>query len=234
MEYTLSLALVDFLPVIFTAFGLAYLMYMVRHINPARGQVALLGAGLTVAGGAFKAIWKLIMALTAGQTNITLLENSLFILMAPGYVFLTWAVWQTVRQVRAQKTHHAWRPPGMLVALTGATSLLLAIRQPQSPAWERVLLSLMVLATLITSILLIIFAFRQQLRWAGVLFIINITGIFLLNGMARISEQTITLQWIEESINLISWLAFAIAAYGVLQHTRKRFGVGGTLAKGER
>lgn len=227
MEYTLSLALMDFMPVIFTAVGLAYLVQMVRHIDPARGNVALLGAVLTVAGGASKAIWKLIMALTAGQTNITVLEVSLFILMAPGYVFLTWAVWQTVRQVRGQKTHHAWNPPLILVALTGALSLGLVFLQPESPAWERVLLSVMVLATLITSILLIVFAFRQQLRWAGVLFIVNILGIFMLNGMARMPEQTIALQWIEESINLVSWLVFAFAAWQVLQHTRTRFGVGG-------
>jgi hypothetical protein len=57
------------------------------------------------------------------------------------------------------------------------------------------------------------------------LFIINLVGVFLLNGLARMPEQTIALQWIEESINTVSWLAFAVAAYKIYQHTRAAFGV---------
>jgi len=60
---------------------------------------------------------------------------------------------------------------------------------------------------------------------AGALFIINLICVFLLSGMARIPEQTITLQWIEESINAISWLCFAIAAKKVYEYARTNFGV---------
>ncbi|NJN79855.1 MAG: hypothetical protein HC797_04940 [Anaerolineales bacterium] len=97
---------------------------------------------------------------------------------------------------------------------------------PTSPAWERVLLSVMVLATIITGVLLIIFSFRQKLPLAGWLFILNLVGIFLLNGLARIDEQTIMLQWIEESINTISWLAFMFAAMKIYEYTRANYGVG--------
>jgi hypothetical protein len=226
MEYTLSLALVDFLPVIFTAIGLGYLMQMIRHIQPELGRVALVGSVLTVAGGASKATWKLIMALSEGRTNITLLDDSLFILMAPGYVLLTWAVWQAVRVVRGKSTMNVWVPPLVMVSVIAATSVFLAISQPESPAWERVLLSVMVLATMVTSILLIIFAFRQKMVVAGGLFIVNILGVFILNGLARLPDQTIALQWVEESINVVAWLAFAFAAFQILQYTRNNFGVG--------
>jgi antibiotic biosynthesis monooxygenase (ABM) superfamily enzyme len=106
-----------------------------------------------------------------------------------------------------------------------AASFYLYTSTPTSPAWERVLLSVMVLATVVTGLLLIVFGFRQKMPLAGWLFIINLVGIFLLNGLARMDEQTITLQWIEESINTISWLSFAVAAKKVFAYTRNNFGV---------
>jgi len=84
---------------------------------------------------------------------------------------------------------------------------------------------LMVLATIITGIFLIIFGFRQGLPSAGWLFILNLIGIFLLNGLARLDDQTIALQWIEEGINTIAWLAFAIASAQVYGYTRANFRV---------
>jgi len=44
MNYTLPLALVDFLPVLFTAIGLVNIARMVGHISRKHGQVALVGA----------------------------------------------------------------------------------------------------------------------------------------------------------------------------------------------
>ena len=83
----------------------------------------------------------------------------------------------------------------------------------------------MVLATIITSVLLIIFSFREKMTLAGVLFIINLVCVFVLSGMARIEHQTIGLQWIEEAVNAISWLCFAIAAKKVFDLARSNFGV---------
>ncbi len=225
MEYTLSLALVDFLPVIFTAIGLIYIARMVAHISTAHGQAALLGAILTVAGGFFKALWKLLMASSGGTLDINWMEDGLFVWMAPGYVLLLWSVWQTVRGVTSKKMMNAWVAPLVVIAMLFAGSFYLFTSNPASPAWERILLSVMVLATVITGILLIVFGFRQKMPLAGWLFIINLVGIFLLNGLARMDEQTIALQWIEESINAVSWLCFAIAAKRVYENTRENFGV---------
>jgi len=225
MEYTLSLALMDFLPVIFTAFGLFYIARMVAHINALQGKIAAIGAILTVAGGFFKAVWKLFMASSGGTIDINWMEDGLFVWMAPGYTLLAYSVWQTVRSVRGQKTFHVWIPPVIFIALMFAGSIYLYTSNPASPAWERVLLGVMVLATVITGVLLIIFGFRQKMPLAGWLFILNLAGIFILNGMARMPEQTIALQWIEESINATSWLAFMFAATKVYQNTRENFGV---------
>jgi hypothetical protein len=225
MEYTLSLALVDFLPVTFTAIGLYFIYRMVGHINPMQGNVAALGAILTVAGGFFKALWKLLMASSGGSIDINWMEDGLFVFMAPGYTLLAWSVWQTVRAVQGKTTFNTWLAPIVIIAVMFAGSYYLYTSNPTSPAWERILLSVMVLATVITGILLIVFGFRQRLPLAGWLFIINLVGIFLLNGLARMDEQTIALQWIEESINTVSWLSFAIAAKKVYENTRENFGV---------
>ncbi len=225
MEYTLSLALVDYLPVAFTALGLFYIVRMVAHVDISRGRVAALGAVLTVAGGLAKATWKLIMALSRGSTDLVWLDNSLFILMTPGYTLLAYSVWQTIQQVRGRTTRHRWLPPTVFIAVLFVVAVLLALARPDSPAWERMLLSVMVLATVVTGVLLIIFSFRQKLPLPAWLFVLNLGGVFMLNGMARMPAQTIALQWIEQSINAVAWLAFAYAAARVYAHARARFGV---------
>ena len=225
MEYTVTLALVDFLPVAFTAAGLFYVARMVNHLNPAQGSIAALGAFLTVAGGFFKALWKLVMATSGGATDINWMEDGLFVWMAPGYTLLAWSVWQAIRTARGQRVLHTWVAPVAFIVVMFAGSTYLFISRPESPAWERVLLSVMVLATVITGVFLVVFAFRQKLPLAGWLFLLNLLGIFLLNGLARLPEQPISLQWIEEGINTVAWLAFAWGAYRVYQHTRVTFGV---------
>ncbi len=225
MGYTLELALVDYLPVAFTALGLFYIGRMVAHVDMGRGRVAAVGAVLTVAGGLAKATWKLIMALSRGSTDVVWLDNSLFILMAPGYTLLAYGVWQTMQQMRGRTTGHRWLPPTVFIGVVFVAAVLMALMRPDSPAWERILLTVMVLATVVTGVLLIVFSFRQKLPLPAWLFVLNLAGVFVLNGMARMPDQTIVLQWIEQSINAVAWLAFAYAAARVYAHTRARFGV---------
>ena len=223
MEYTISLALVDFFPVIFSAIGFYFLFRMVSHVNEQHGRFAAVGALLVVLGGLSKASWKLIIA--ASGIDIRWMDNSMFVWMAPGYTFFAWSIWQTARTVQGRKAFHAWITPATISILTLAGSYYLNLSMPESPAWERVLLSVMVLASIATSVLLIIFAFRRKLKLAGWLFIVNLFIILMMNGIARMPEQTIALQWIEESINSISWLCFALASKQIFEHTRDNFGI---------
>lgn len=230
MEYTLSLALVDFLPVFFTAVGFTYIVRLVTYILPLHGKIARLGAALTVAGGLFKAVWKLLMAASGGTIDVNWMEDGLFVFMAPGYSMLAWSIWQTARSVQGKRIFSAWLVPLVFVVLMFAAAYSLFRSQPDSPAWERILLSSTVLATLVSGILLIVLAFRQKLAAAGWLFILNLVGIFILNGLARLPEQPIAMQWVEEGINAVSWLAFAIAASSVYQHARAKFGVDASVS----
>ena len=225
MEYTLSLALVDFLPVLFTVTGFLYIIRLVSSVLPEQGRIAFLGGMLVIAGGFFKAVWKLLMAVSDGTLDINWMEDGLFVFMAPGYVMFTWSVWQTARSVQGRQTLNAWVFPIIFSALLLSVSFYLFDALPGSPAWERILLSVTVLANVISGILLVTFAFRQKLAISGWLFILNLLGIFVLNGLARLPEQPIALQWIEEGINTVSWLAFAAAARTLYHYARGAFGI---------
>jgi hypothetical protein len=231
-EYSLSLALVDFLPVIFTAIGLSYIARMVNHVDSKQGKAAWLGIVLVVTGGLFKAIWKTIMAGTANAVDVTFLDKGLFAFMAPGYTLLMWSVWQSVRKLNNRSVYHAWAVPGIFIVLMFAYSFYLGQTQPGTPAWSRVLLTVLVIMTVITGLALIYFGYRQKMPLVGALFIVNLVGVMLLNGLARLPEQTLVLQWIEEGINTVSWLSFAFAAYKIYQHVRERYRVGSGSYKG--
>jgi hypothetical protein len=228
MEYPLSLALFDFVPVLLTAIGFIYLVRLVSSVLPAQGRIAFLGGMLIVTGGFFKALWKLLMALSNSTVDIGWMDDGLFVFLAPGYLLFAWSMWQVARSVQGKRIFGAWLLPSLISFITLGTSYSLFLSQPDSPAWERVLLTVTVIANFISGILLITFAFRQKLSKAGWLFLINLVGVFLLNGLARISEQTIFVQWIDEGINSLSCLGFMIAAKIVYEYARANFGVDAT------
>jgi hypothetical protein len=225
MEYTLSLALVDFLPVFFAAFGFFYVVRLVSSVFPLQGRIAFLGGLFVVLGGFIKAVWKFLMAFSAGTMDLGWMENALFILMAPGYILLAWSVWQTARSVQGKRTFSVWVLPVTAIVLLFLTSFYLYRLDPASPAWERILLTALVLATLLTGVLLIVFAARLKLSRAAWLFLVNLLTVLIMNGLARQPGQPISLQWIEEVINVVSWLAFALGARMLYQYAQIRFGV---------
>jgi hypothetical protein len=225
MEYTLSLALVDFLPVLFAAFGFFYIVRLVSFVLPMQGRIAFLGGSLVVMGGLSKAVWKTLMASSGGAMNLAWLENAMFILMTPGYILLAWSVWQTARSVQGKRTLGTWIFPFIVIGSLYLVSFYLYTSAPESPAWERILLTTLVLATLLTGILLIAFALYLKLPLAAGLFLLNLLIVLIMNGMARQPDQSISIQWIEEVINAISWLAFAFGARIVYRYAGSNFGV---------
>jgi hypothetical protein len=225
MEYTFSLALVDFLPVFFAAVGFSYIGRLVSFVLPLQGRIAFLGGTLVVLGGFTKAVWKLLMASSAGTMNLAWMENAMFILMAPGYILLAWSVWQTARSVQGKRTFGAWALPVTVNMFLFLTSFYLYKSDHLSPAWERILLTTLVLATLLTGFLLIAFAARLKLPVAAGLFLVNLLVVLIMNGLARQAEQSIRLQWTEEVINVVCWLAFAFGARILYQEAQIKFGM---------
>jgi len=48
--------------------------------------------------------------------------------------------------------------------------------------------------------------------------------IFVLNGMARLLEMPISLQWTVEIINSVAWLVFALGARILYRYVQINFG----------
>lgn len=224
-EYTIPLALYDFVPVVFTGVALFWVTRMVAFVCSEMGRTVAIGAALVVAGGTAKATWKLIMAASGSAVDVRWLDNSLFIFMAPGFLLLAFGVWGMTRIVRRLSSTPARVLRPLSVALTLAGATLLAVLLPGSPAWSRLLLGVMVPAALALNVLFVIFAVRERLAWATALLLANLGGTLVLNWMARLPEQTIPLQWAAQTVNSVTWLAFAVAAHLVYAHTRARFGV---------
>ena len=221
-EYTLSLALVDYLPVLFSLIGMIFIVRMIHQLEESHRPLALVGIILIIGGGAMKATWKLIMALSNSQTNIVFMDDGLFVLMAPGFTLLAWAIWSGVRAVRDKSyPKPIWVVPVIIIVAFYGLAAFMATRGGRT--WNLILLMQVTLANVAALIMLIAFSIREKMPIMAVLFGVNLVLTFVLSGMARVEEQTIALQWMEESVNTVAWLAFAFAAWNVYQYTQTRF-----------
>lgn len=213
MEYTLGLALEDYVPVILSSIGMWLLSQMIAQVNKEIGQLALVGWLLISLGGLSKATWKLIMSLSNGTQDIVMLDNLLFILLGPGFVFMTYALWCAYRIVTEKSRPGVWVVPVGITAVFTLPALFTAFTQPDSRIWFFILLAMTTLGNLGLGILLIRQSLFLKRPWIAVLFGINLVTIFMLSGMARIPDQTIPLQWTEQIVNTLSQGAFAFASW---------------------
>jgi hypothetical protein len=183
------LALFDFVP------NLAFLSgayYLVRVVYLARGKacsgLALAGAGLILLGGFLQATWKLLY--TTGAADVRWMSNLQFVLLAPGFVALLIAVILLARRSGKKTT-----PPMLGLA-----------------PWKLPFLIVMTLASLIAQGLLAYVAFRRRAYAAGAGFVVAFFCLLAMGGMAG-GEQTIAMQWIEESVNAAGQIAFAAGSF---------------------
>ena len=217
-DYTVSLALFDYLPVLVAGVGLHLVC---RYVLDAgfENRWTIIIPVLAVTGGMLKASWKLNVAITG--SDIGWMSDSLFFFIAASYLLLAVGV---IRGLRA-KTRGAtlpvcwWRWPFVAVVLVTVVALGLKVTSPERH-WSLLLLIVMSTSNLVFAVRLIAhsFALRQWLAVAG--FGLNLTLTYVLVGLARIPEQTVQLQWIEEFTNLLSNSFLAVAAYSLVRHER--------------
>lgn len=229
-EFTLPLAILDFVPVLLTAVGFIFIVRMIFSVLPTQGRTALFGGLMVVAGGFLRALWKLLIVLSGGDLVIDWMGDSLFVLMAPGFILSAWSIWQFVRSVQGKAVFHPWLVPLVLIVMIWSTSYFLVSSQPNTDAWKGILISITVLGNWIGVILLITLAFRYGLPTAGWLFLVNIAITFITNGLAR-TEQTIMIHWIAESVGSISSLCFAMAAKIVCEYMSTHFSMDSVVGK---
>ncbi len=211
-DYSLGLALFDYLPVLLSALGLYLLAGLLARALPTSHTVLLLGVALVIAGGLSKATWKLIWVLA--QENLVVLDALLFVCMAPGMVLL--ALHTAAASARWRGSEAAAHPGRNSLAvglpLLGA-ALVLAIAQPDGRAWFFLLLSASALANIAMSGLLIRLSWGWGQRLTAGVFLLSILLTLSLSWLARSSAGSAPLQWLAESLNLFATGSFALAVW---------------------
>jgi hypothetical protein len=212
--YTLGLALEDFIPVIFSSIGLYFVSRMVKNVDVRLGQMATIGFILVSIGGFLKATWKLMMAITETRVNIAWFDKGMFMWMSVGFTLLAFALW-FMSEIRSGKRQpgRIWLGPAIVLGLSFAAILFTGFPDLTVNTWRFILLGVMTIGNVVMVVLLIQQARYNNLNKMAWLFLANIVIVFVLSGLARISEQSIPLQWTEQLLNTFGQGAFAYAAW---------------------
>lgn len=194
--YSIPMAVFDFVPNIAFLVG-AFFLVKIAVIAKGRpcSRMVMAGALLVALGGILKATWKLLYA--ANIADIQFFSELQFILLAPGFLGLLIAVILLARN-QSEKSQ--------LAAFTIAP-------------WKLPLLFVMTITSLGAYGILTYISFRGKLHYAAIGFIFAFIGVLLMGGLAS-QPQTVALQWIEQSINSISNLGFAIGTFLLYKNFR--------------
>ncbi|TKB46071.1 hypothetical protein [Thalassotalea mangrovi] len=219
-QYSLALALFDFVPVIFSSIGLILIARMIAAIEPKLQRIAQISVVMIIIGGTAKVTWKTLIA--AFDINFMALNHSLFIFMAPGFTLLTYALILTRRSYnRVEYSSKGWLWPAGFIAVFALTAGYLAINFPDKRFWFLSLLVLLTVANMVFIWHAVRHAWQIKQKGAGVLFIVNLVGIFLLSYLARQGDQSEAAQWLAEILNSITQGALALGAYWLYRATSR-------------
>ena len=191
MNYSISLVLFDFVPVFAFLVGAFYLVKIsLSHRGKPCGRMMMAGTALVFAGGFFKATWKLFYTLDIGDYK--LLSELQFILSAFGFFAMLVSVILLARSFRDKSAG------GVVMAIA---------------AWKIPFLAIMTLTSLGAQGILVYISFQKKARQAAGFFIIAVICMLGMAGLASSVEQTVTMQWIEETINSIGQISFALGSF---------------------
>jgi len=193
----IALALFDFIPVFAFLVGGWFLVLLSRLKCQRLGaNLMLIGAILIFIGGFTKAFSKLLMA--TGVNGWEFLGNLQFMFHAPGFLLMF---------IASLMLYKAWTKAPVSVAL-GAMA-----------AWKIPLLAVMTICSIGLHVTLSLLAFRQKAIFSGVLFLFSMLTMLGMAGMSG-GEQTISREWIEETINAFGQGSFALASFLIYQKAR--------------
>ncbi|MGD9047490.1 MAG: hypothetical protein PVF77_05520 [Anaerolineae bacterium] len=187
--YSLGLSLLDFVPNLAFLVGAYYLVRLVRLTSSTLSLVLMIaGSFLVLLGGTTKALWKLLYTLGIG--DYWLLGELQFMLLAPGFLAMLVSLVLVLRQERKR-----WETA--LVAMA---------------PWKIPLLATMTLSSFGVYGILSYMALWRKARLAAGMYILTILCTLGMAGLAG-GEQSVTRQWIEEGINTLAQVAFALGSY---------------------
>ncbi len=200
---SIPLALEDAVPVALSTAGFVLLARGVRdRVGEATGRAALVAAVLIASGGVAKVSWKLIAAF-AGE-DVTWLDDLLFPLLALGFSGFVVAL------LAARRDRAASGAVWIAIAIAGA--VVAAAVATLGEAGLRVALAVAVVGSLTASGLLIRIALAAGEGRSAAFLAVNVTATLVLAGLARIEDQTLALQWVEQTTNTVSQALFLAAA----------------------
>lgn len=209
MEYTLGLALEDYLPVIFSVVGTAIVARTIMLRDRTLGMVAWLAVGMLAVGGVLKATWKLLMALNG--TDIPLFSNALFPLIAPAFALLFTALFGYSRLMRGRSFNNAWFAVPLLLAAVSIAGAL-AMADAGGP-WRMAFLPLATLANSAFLLLLARIAWLRSMKGLTLAYVMVFLIVIGMSAMAPSIEQTIAVQWFEQLSQTLAQLAFVTATF---------------------
>ena len=184
IEYPVSLAILDYVPNLAFLVGAFFLVRIAAMAQSKKcSRMMMAGTLLITLGGLLKATWKLLYA--SGVGDFQVMSQVQFILLAPGFLAMAVAVILIARK-RAK----------------GAEIPVVAMA-----AWKMPFLLVMTVCSLGAQGILTYISFKRGAKLAAVGFIIAFFGVLMMGGLAS-TEQTLTMQWIEESINSLGQLGF--------------------------
>ena len=223
-DYSLALALFDYLPVVLSLIGLLWVARLLARVLPFARPALLAGLGLVVLGGASKATWKLTWVLAGA--DLALLDNALFVCIAPGMALLACHAVAADRRWRgsAARLHPLRNSLLAAIALLGAGGL--AAVSFDNRAWFFVLLAGASLANLVLTVMLIRCSLRWRQGFTAAIFLVSLLITLSLGGLARFSAGSAPLQWLAEILNAIATGSFAWAAWRLLRSAPALLGAG--------
>ncbi len=202
-EYSLALALEDFVPSLLALAGFWFLASVAASVVPTTLTAGRVGAVFIGAGGLAKSSWKLIVVTTGA--DLTWLESLLFPLMAIGSVILLWALFSALRR-RAI----IWWPFLAVLVIYAGWCLAVGRLQP--------IFFLATTGVTLVSVCGAILAGRQREWLPVVLFGVGIAFVACLVPLRGHPEHdTVTFQWIEQSTNTIAQAALLAASWLTLR-----------------
>ncbi|MEU5909019.1 hypothetical protein [Micromonospora sp. NPDC047527] len=198
-DYTVVLALEDFVPTGLALVGFWILAGLSGRIVPRVGPVARIGAVLIGLGGLAKSTWKLLLA--GFSIDLPWLEAALFPLMAVGAVGLIWGLAGALRGRSVP-----WWPFAAVLVVTASVATAYAIFAPIFALATTGVTTISVLAAIIAA---------QRRAWGAVaLYAVGLACVLLLVPLRNHPDhETLAMQWVEQGTNTLGQAALLVAAW---------------------
>jgi hypothetical protein len=190
---TLALALFDLVPVFLAGTAFVLLADVVGRRRPDLRPIVFAGGVMATAGGGLQAIWKVVVA--AGGPDITVMGEALFPLLSAGFALMALALFSLGDRGAFNKS-----ALGLVAIIWGTGFGLSLISDGASSGY---FISVVTLAEVVMVVLLWRWA-RREGTHIGWYVGIHLFLVIALSGMARAVEQTNALQWVEESVNVVT------------------------------